>query len=105
VPGGRFLSLDFNRPANAVVRAFYLAYLTVVGSTLGLILHRDPNTYRYIPESIRLYPGAAGVGRLMAELGFVDIQVVPLLRGLMAIHVAVKPRPTAIFRATAAARP
>jgi demethylmenaquinone methyltransferase / 2-methoxy-6-polyprenyl-1,4-benzoquinol methylase len=102
VPGGRFLSLDFNRPANAVIRTFYLAYLTVVGSVLGLILHRDPNTYRYIPESIRLYPGAAGVGRLMAELGFVDIQVLPLLRGLMAIHVAVKP---ARVQATAAARP
>jgi demethylmenaquinone methyltransferase / 2-methoxy-6-polyprenyl-1,4-benzoquinol methylase len=93
VPGGRFLSLDFNRPANPVIRAFYLAYLTVVGSALGLILHRDPNTYRYIPESIRLYPGAAGVGRLMAESGFVDIQVVPLLRGLMAIHVGIKRRP------------
>ena len=90
VPGGRFLSLDFNRPANRIVRAFYLAYLTVVGSALGLILHRDPSTYRYIPESIRLYPGAGEVGRLMAELGFVEIRVVPLLRGLMAIHVGKK---------------
>ncbi len=35
-PGGRLLSLDFNRPANAVVRGVYLAYLTVVGSALGL---------------------------------------------------------------------
>jgi demethylmenaquinone methyltransferase/2-methoxy-6-polyprenyl-1,4-benzoquinol methylase len=87
-PGGRFLSLDFNRPANPAVRAIYLVYLTIVGSTVGLILHGDPNTYRYIPESIRLYPGAAGVGRLMNEAGFVDVQVVPLLGGLMAIHAA-----------------
>ena len=61
-PGGRLLSLDFNRPGNPFVRACYLAYLTVVGSALGFVLHRDPNTYRYIPESIRNYPGAARRG-------------------------------------------
>ena len=47
-----------------MVRAAYLAYLTVVGSVLGLVLHGDPDTYRYIPESIRQYPGARGVARL-----------------------------------------
>ena len=60
-PGGVLLSLDFDRPANTLVRAVYLAYLTLVGSTLGLALHGDPDTYRYIPESIRRYPGAEGV--------------------------------------------
>jgi demethylmenaquinone methyltransferase/2-methoxy-6-polyprenyl-1,4-benzoquinol methylase len=55
-PGGQVVSLDFNRPANSVVRAAYLAYLSVVGATLGWVLHRDPDTYRYIPASIRLYP-------------------------------------------------
>ena len=25
------------------------------------LLHRDPDTYRYIPETIRRYPGAGGV--------------------------------------------
>jgi demethylmenaquinone methyltransferase/2-methoxy-6-polyprenyl-1,4-benzoquinol methylase len=87
-PRGRLLSLDFNRPEHPVVRAAYLAYLTVVGSVLGFVLHRDPNTYRYIPESIRGYPGAAGVARLLAERGFTDVRVVPLLGGLMAIHLA-----------------
>jgi demethylmenaquinone methyltransferase/2-methoxy-6-polyprenyl-1,4-benzoquinol methylase len=89
-PGGRLLSLDFNRPENAVVRGVYLAYLTVVGSALGLILHRDPDTYRYIPESIRHYPGARGVARLLERHGFTDVRVVPVLGGLMAIHLATK---------------
>lgn len=88
--GGRILSLDFNRPANALVRAAYLGYLTVVGSALGIMLHGDPDTYRYIPESIRLYPGAAGVARLLERHGFADVEVIPLLGGLMAIHVATK---------------
>ena len=87
-PGGRMLSLDFNRPDNAAIRAVYLSYLTVVGSALGLMLHADPDTYRYIPESIRNYPGAQGVARRMQSFGFRDVSVVPLLGGLMAIHVA-----------------
>jgi demethylmenaquinone methyltransferase/2-methoxy-6-polyprenyl-1,4-benzoquinol methylase len=87
-PGGRLLSLDFNRPANPIVRAAYLLYLTIVGSTFGLLLHGDADTYRYIPESIRRYPGAAGVARILERRGFTDVRVVPLFGGLMSIHQA-----------------
>lgn len=90
VPGGRLLSLDFNRPANAVVRGAYLAYLSVVGSALGAALHGDPNTYRYIPESIRLYPGATGVAQLMERSGFADVRAIPVFGGFMAMHIARK---------------
>jgi len=90
VPRGRLLSLDFNKPAQPLLRAAYLAYLTIVGSTLGFVLHRDPDTYRYIPESIRNYPGADGVARLLEQRGFTNVRVVPLLGGLMAIHSATR---------------
>ena len=88
MPGGRLLSLDFDRPESPWLRRVYLAYLTVVGSLVGAVLHRDPDTYRYIPESIRNYPGALGVARLLTEAGFTDVRVLPLLGGLMAIHIA-----------------
>lgn len=87
-PGGRLLSLDFNRPEPALVRGAYLAYLTAVGAALGWLLHRDPDTYRYIPASIRRYPGAAGVAALLASRGFIHVQVIPLLFGLMTLHLA-----------------
>lgn len=92
-PGGRFLSLDFDRPANPAVRGIYLAYLTVVGAVLGWALHRDPDTYRYIPESIRRYPGAHGVATLLREAGFTDCQVYPVFGGFMAINTATAPQP------------
>jgi ubiquinone/menaquinone biosynthesis methyltransferase len=87
-PGGLALSLDFDRPANGIVRRAYLLYLTIVGSVLGWILHRNPDTYRYIPASIRRYPGAEAVGRLMETRGFTDVSCLPVLGGLMAIHSA-----------------
>jgi demethylmenaquinone methyltransferase/2-methoxy-6-polyprenyl-1,4-benzoquinol methylase len=90
VPGGRLLSLDFNRPEAAPVRAVYLAYLTVVGSLLGFLLHGDPDTYRYIPESIRRYPGARTLVSMLSAAGFREVRYVPVLGGLMAIHIARK---------------
>jgi demethylmenaquinone methyltransferase/2-methoxy-6-polyprenyl-1,4-benzoquinol methylase len=89
-PGGRVLSLDFNRPENPMVRAAYLSYLTIVGSTLGWVLHRDPDTYRYIPASIRRYPGAHGVADRLQSRGFTEVRVIPLLFGLMSLHIAVR---------------
>jgi demethylmenaquinone methyltransferase/2-methoxy-6-polyprenyl-1,4-benzoquinol methylase len=91
-PGGLLLSLDFNRPEPAIVRAVYLTYLTVVGSALGLALHRDPDTYRYIPESIKRYPGARGLRHLLAQAGFTSNDYLPVLGGLMAIHRATRSR-------------
>jgi demethylmenaquinone methyltransferase/2-methoxy-6-polyprenyl-1,4-benzoquinol methylase len=89
-PGGRFIALDFNRPANPVVRAAYFAYLAAVGSALGLALHGDPDTYRYIPASLRRYPGAAAVTTLLRQAGFAEAGWMPLLGGLMAMNVGRK---------------
>jgi len=87
-PGGLFLSLDFDRPANALVRTLYLGYLHGVGAALGWTLHRDPDTYRYIPASLARYPGAGRVSAMLEHAGFHDARVLPVLGGLMAINVA-----------------
>jgi demethylmenaquinone methyltransferase/2-methoxy-6-polyprenyl-1,4-benzoquinol methylase len=89
-PGGCVLSLDFNRPSNRLVRSAYLAYLTLVGAALGWALHRDPDTYRYIPASIRQYPGAEAVARLFESRGFTGVRCYPVLGGLMTIHHAIR---------------
>ena len=89
-PGGQALSLDFDRPPNRLVRGLYRRYLMTVGGALGWLLHRDPDTYRYIPASIRNYPGAAAVARMMEARGFSRVRHYRVLGGLMAIHHAHK---------------
>src|SRR5262249_7814014 len=89
-PGGQLLSLDFDRPSNVAVRAASPSYFTVVGGALGWILHRDADTYRYIPASIRQYPGASRVAEMMQESGFSRTRWHRVLGGLMAIHHAVR---------------
>lgn len=89
-PGGFMGSLDFNRPDAPWLRFVYFTYLNIVGSTLGWALHRDPDTYRYIPASIERYPGALRVAEMLRTAGFSDVKVTPVLGGLMAIHIARK---------------
>jgi demethylmenaquinone methyltransferase / 2-methoxy-6-polyprenyl-1,4-benzoquinol methylase len=89
-PGGRVAALDFDRPESHAVRLCYLGYLTVVGAALGWVLHGDMDTYRYIPASIRRYPGGRGVAALFREAGFAEVRHVPVFGGLMAFHLARK---------------
>ena len=87
---GVLLSLDFNKPEQGLVRMVYLGYLSIVGSLLGTLLHRDADTYRYIPESIKRWPGSAGVCVIARDNGFRHCEGFPMLGGLMTMHRARK---------------
>jgi demethylmenaquinone methyltransferase/2-methoxy-6-polyprenyl-1,4-benzoquinol methylase len=89
-PGGRFASLDFNRPESATIRAVYLGYLELVGGTVGWALHGEPDAYRYIPASIRRYPGARGIADRLTRAGLREVSVFRLLGGLMSLHVGTR---------------
>ncbi len=91
-PGGRFYSLDFGHPDSRIYRWLYLKYLVAVGSTLGIVLHGDPDTYRYIPESLKLYPGQRNVREMMNCLGFTETGFREFGGGIMAINYGAKPR-------------
>jgi demethylmenaquinone methyltransferase/2-methoxy-6-polyprenyl-1,4-benzoquinol methylase len=90
-PGGRFLSLDFGHPQNKLYRRAYVRYLTIVGSAVGLAMHGDADTYRYIPETLKLYPGQRGVRELMDEAGFIQTGFREFGGGIMAINFGAKP--------------
>jgi demethylmenaquinone methyltransferase/2-methoxy-6-polyprenyl-1,4-benzoquinol methylase len=92
-PGGRFHSLDFGHPVSRAYRWLYLSYLAVVGSAVGWLLHGDPDTYRYIPESLKLYPGQRGVQEIMNRLGFVETGFQEFGGGITAINYGIKPVP------------
>ena len=85
-PGGGLYSLDFGHPPNRTYRWLYLKYLVVAGSATGLVLHGDPDTYRYIPETLKLYPGQRGVQSLMETSGFSESGFREFMGGIMAIN-------------------
>ena len=91
-PGGQALSLDFNRPANGLVRAAVPAL--PVGRGRHARLDPAPRP-RHLPVHPGVHsaaiPARAGVARLMEQCGFWHVSHRPLLGGLMSLHHAVKP--------------
>lgn len=91
VPGGELLSLDFGKPPNRWLRRAYLRYLEVSTWAAGWALHRDPEAYLYIPESLRAHPAQRELCALMTRVGFSPCSWIDLMGGTMAIHVGRRP--------------
>jgi demethylmenaquinone methyltransferase/2-methoxy-6-polyprenyl-1,4-benzoquinol methylase len=91
-PGGRFVALEFGKPANAPWRAFYFGYLKFMLPVFGKIFSGDSAAYAYILESLSHYPAQKGVVEKLARLGWQNIHVINLIGGVMSIHYAEKPR-------------
>lgn len=85
-PGGRFVALDFGRAEPAWLNRAYVKYLEVSTAVAGWLLHRDVESYRYIPESLRTYPAQRGVTESMQRHGFVHCGAVDLVFGTMAVN-------------------
>lgn len=90
-PGGRLVSLDFARPRSRLLRKVYLRYLDLSTAVVGWILHRNPEAYVYIPESLRRFPDQDALVQLLHSTGFRKCGYVDLLFGTMAIHFAHRP--------------
>ncbi len=90
-PGGRFISLDFAHPSNRIYRWLYLNYLIVIGSITGILLHGDADVYRYIPESLKRYPGQHGVQEIMNRVGFNETGFKEYGGGIMSLNYGTKP--------------
>lgn len=85
-PGGRFVALDFGRAEPAWLDRVYVRYLEMSTSVAGWLLHRDVESYRYIPESLRTYPAQQGVTASMQRHGFERCGSVDLMFGTMAVN-------------------
>ena len=56
------------------------------GRTIGKIVTKDEESYRYLVESIRRFPRPAAFKAMVAEAGFVRASAEPMLGGLVTIH-------------------
>ena len=90
-PGGRAAILDFGKPDNPFAAALYAGYLRTAMPLMGWLFHGDPETYRYIPDSLVRYPGQRGVAQLMRDAGFADPRYENRLLGTMGINLGEAP--------------
>jgi demethylmenaquinone methyltransferase/2-methoxy-6-polyprenyl-1,4-benzoquinol methylase len=90
-PGGRFVCLEFSRPARAWLRRLYDWYSFTLLPKIGTLVARDKTgVYEYLPASIRTFPDQEGLKELLLKASFRHVEYRNLTGGIVAIHVAVK---------------
>lgn len=88
-PGGSLVLLEFSKPARWFAPLYNL-YSRHVIPMLGTLVAGDRRAYRYLIESIRLFPDAESVVRELRRCGFEQVRIRRLMWGVAALHVAVK---------------
>lgn len=62
--------LDFSKPPGKLSKKARIAILKAWGSFWGILLHRNPEVYGYIAESLKLFPDRSQFKKLLRETGF-----------------------------------
>jgi demethylmenaquinone methyltransferase/2-methoxy-6-polyprenyl-1,4-benzoquinol methylase len=88
-PGGKVLILEFSRPSKAIKPAYDL-YSFKVLPLLGRLVARDPDSYQYLAESIRMHPDQETLLGMMQDAGFERCRYNNLTAGIVALHTGYK---------------
>jgi demethylmenaquinone methyltransferase / 2-methoxy-6-polyprenyl-1,4-benzoquinol methylase len=90
-PGGRLVICEFGHLPWRQVNALYERYLTTALPAVARRLSRNPDAYSYLAESIKDWPGQAGVAQRMADAGWSAVRWRDLTMGVVTVHVARRP--------------
>ncbi|MFC0225961.1 bifunctional demethylmenaquinone methyltransferase/2-methoxy-6-polyprenyl-1,4-benzoquinol methylase UbiE [Serratia aquatilis] len=85
-PGGRLLVLEFSKPLMEPLSKAYDAYSFHVLPKIGELVVKDPDSYRYLAESIRMHPDQETLKGMMSAAGFESVTYFNLTGGIVALH-------------------
>ena len=85
-PGGQFHCLEFSRLQVAALAKPYEAWSFEVLPRLGKLVADDADSYRYLAESIRTFPGQDTLAAMMEQAGLSRVRYRNLTGGIAAIH-------------------
>jgi demethylmenaquinone methyltransferase/2-methoxy-6-polyprenyl-1,4-benzoquinol methylase len=86
-PGGRLAILEITQP-RGVLRPFFSLWFDRVVPLIGRALPGG-SAYTYLPASVKRFPDAEALARLLARCGFDDVRVRLLAGTIVALHSGV----------------
>ena len=90
-PGGRLVVLEFSQP-HRWFRPIYYAYLRYLLPPLAGLVTGDRAAYEYLNRTIGEFPDRAALAREIEAAGFSPVRAEPLSLGIVALHIADRPR-------------
>ena len=85
-PGGKFMCLEFSHVHHPLLKSLYERYSFEIIPHMGKLIAGDEDSYRYLVESIAVFPKPEIFALEMEEAGFRHVHIKPLTGGIAAIH-------------------
>ena len=85
-PGGRFICLEFSHMESELAQKVYDSYSFTVIPAVGKVVTGDGQPYRYLVESIRMFPKQDAFAGMISAAGFSHVTYRNLTGGVVAIH-------------------
>jgi len=91
--GGKLMVLEFSLPVNAILRALYHLYSFYWMPFAGRLICGTGTSFRYLAESIRVFPKPEELAGRMRSAGFIDVRFRRLSNGIAVVYLGVRPGP------------
>ncbi len=85
-PGGRVVILEITRPQKSPLSWFFALWFDRLVPLIGRVAG-DADAYTYLPNSVRRFPDARGLGAALTAVGLIDVRWLLTAGGIIAIHV------------------
>jgi demethylmenaquinone methyltransferase / 2-methoxy-6-polyprenyl-1,4-benzoquinol methylase len=85
-PGGRVVILEMTTPQRPPLSSFFSLWFDRIVPQLGRF-SGNAEAYRYLPASVRRFPGPTELAAKLAAAGLVDVRYIITAGGIIALHV------------------
>jgi demethylmenaquinone methyltransferase/2-methoxy-6-polyprenyl-1,4-benzoquinol methylase len=89
-PGGRLVVLEFSKPTAFPFRQLFQFYFKNILPLIGRWTSQDSRAYRYLFESVQVFPEGASFLNILQKTGYKSSQCTPLTLGVCSIYTAEK---------------
>lgn len=89
-PGGRLVILELSVPENRILRGCYNLYFMHFVPWIGGLVSGDRAAYRYLPASVRQFPGRREWTAAMVRCGYAQVRHKAFTFGLCRMYVGEK---------------
>jgi demethylmenaquinone methyltransferase/2-methoxy-6-polyprenyl-1,4-benzoquinol methylase len=91
-PGGRLAILEFGVPRVPGIKPLYLWYFKQVLPRIGQLISGHNAAYSYLPASVGAFQPPSEVVTMLRNVGFDEVEVVPLTFGIVYLYTGVRRR-------------
>jgi demethylmenaquinone methyltransferase/2-methoxy-6-polyprenyl-1,4-benzoquinol methylase len=87
---GMIAILEPSTPKYFPLKQLYHMYFYHVLPTIGYWVSKDKNAYKYLPESVNVFPSGDNFITKLEKVGFKDCKYFPLTFGIVSLYIAIK---------------